>query len=296
MTVPPPAFASGADHHNEPGEHGAAEERVEIAAKTARKAGIETAVAGPGSIRETVTLYGKTAVDHGSISHVRARFPGPITEVMVEIGDRVRKGQRLATVESNDSLQIYPLLAPIDGQIIDKQASGGEFSGGRVLFTIANYEQLWAELRVFPGRRAQIARGQPVVVSAGKQRAVSTIANLSPGAEGQPFALARAAIGNPEGLWTADLMVQGEVVVSESRAPLVVDNRALQPLRDDTVVFVKVGDCYEARPLQLGRSDGRMTEVHGGLKAGERYVTENSYLIKAHLEISGDKSGAGHHH
>jgi acetyl/propionyl-CoA carboxylase alpha subunit len=43
---------------------------------------------------------------------------------------------------------------------------------------------------------------------------------------------------------------------------------------------------------RLGRSDGRFTEVLAGLQAGDRYVVENSYLIKADIE----KSGASHDH
>jgi membrane fusion protein, heavy metal efflux system len=53
-----------------------------------------------------------------------------------------------------------------------------------------------------------------------------------------------------------------------------------------------VDDTYEIRPLELGRSDGNLTEVLGGLQAGDRYVVENSYLIKADIE----KSGASHDH
>ena len=44
--------------------------------------------------------------------------------------------------------------------------------------------------------------------------------------------------------------------------------------------------------LETGRSDGRMTEVLGGLEPGTEYVVGNSYLIKADI----DKSGASHDH
>ncbi|MDP5209080.1 efflux RND transporter periplasmic adaptor subunit [Microbulbifer sp. 2205BS26-8] len=274
------------------GAHEFREDRVQIADKTAYKAGIRTTLAGPGTIEESITLYGKTAIDHRSISHVRARYPGTLVAIEKGLGDLVEKGQKLAAIESNDSLQVYPLVAPIPGQVIDKQVSLGEFSGERVLFTIANYSRLWAELRVFPGRRGKISRGQRVFIIAGERTVDSTIASLAPGGNGQPFAIARARIENPDNLWTTDLMVQGQVVISENRVPLVVENRALQLLRDTTVVFVKVGETYEARPLALGRSDGVVTEVLSGLTVGERYVTENSYLIKADLE----RSGAAHSH
>ncbi|MGL6159120.1 efflux RND transporter periplasmic adaptor subunit [Microbulbifer sp.] len=288
------AWASGEGGH---GDHKSAhdetrEERVRIDTQMAAKLGIETAVAGPGEIRLSLTLYGVTALAHGSLSHVRARFPGPISAVAVEIGDRVKKGQTLAEVESNDSLQVYPITAPIDGLVIDKRASRGEYSGDRQLFTIANYDQLWVELRVFPAQRAQVARGQKVTLEADGKRVGTQIANLVPAAAGQPFVLARAPIDNREVGWPPDLMLQGRVLVDRVRAPLVVENRALQPLRDRRVVFVAVGDSYEARPLELGRSDGRVTEVLGGLKPGDRYVTANSYLLKADIE----KSAAEHAH
>jgi cobalt-zinc-cadmium efflux system membrane fusion protein len=66
----------------------------------------------------------------------------------------------------------------------------------------------------------------------------------------------------------------------------------LQRLRDSDVVFEQSGDTYEARTLELGRSDADYIEVLGGLSNGARYVTQNSYLIKADIE----KAGAGHDH
>ena len=58
------------------------------------------------------------------------------------------------------------------------------------------------------------------------------------------------------------------------------------------LVFIQVGDVYEIRPLELGQTDGEFTEVLAGLNAGDSYVVENSYLLKADLE----KSGASHDH
>lgn len=275
--------------HTSGGDHEYSNE-AKISETSANKAGIETAVAGPGTIHETVTLYGKTALDHDNISHVRARYPGPAIEVFAEIGQRVEKGDRLATIESNESLQPYALRTPITGEVIEKEISRGEFSGERVLFTIANPDPLLAELQVFPGQRNQISPGNNVLLKAGGQVVSSTIKSVVPAAHEKPFAIARALIDNRKRQWAPGLMVQGQVMVNVLNSPLVVENRALQPLRGATVVFVKTGDRYRARPLRLGRSDGRVTEVLGGLQVGERYVTANSYLIKADIE----KSAAEH--
>ena len=72
----------------------------------------------------------------------------------------------------------------------------------------------------------------------------------------------------------------------------MIEDRALQSLDNSQVVFIQDGDAFEARPLELGRSDGEFVEVLSGLMIGERYVVDNSYLIKADIE----KSGAEHAH
>ena len=66
----------------------------------------------------------------------------------------------------------------------------------------------------------------------------------------------------------------------------------MQSFRDFTVVYAQVGDTYEVRMLELGRRQGALVEVLSGLAVGERYVAENSFLIKADIE----KSGASHDH
>ncbi|MGS0758189.1 efflux transporter periplasmic adaptor subunit, partial [Roseateles sp. GG27B] len=78
----------------------------------------------------------------------------------------------------------------------------------------------------------------------------------------------------------------------ELAVPVAVAVGAVQSLRDWQVVFGRYGQQFEARPLELGRSDGRFVEVIKGLQAGERYAAKNSYLIKADI----GKSGASHDH
>jgi cobalt-zinc-cadmium efflux system membrane fusion protein len=49
-------------------------------------------------------------------------------------------------------------------------------------------------------------------------------------------------------------------------------------------VFVREdSDKIEARPVELGDSDPRFVEIRAGLSAGERYVAENSFVVKAEM-------------
>jgi cobalt-zinc-cadmium efflux system membrane fusion protein len=49
-------------------------------------------------------------------------------------------------------------------------------------------------------------------------------------------------------------------------------------------VFVRENsDKIEARPVQLGEADPKFIEIKAGLSAGERYVAENSFVVKAEM-------------
>ena len=86
--------------------------------------------------------------------------------------------------------------------------------------------------------------------------------------------------------------MRAEVVVSESEVPLAIQDNAVQVVDDKPVVFIVEKGAFEARPVELGRGDGRFSEVLAGLKAGESYVSGNSFVLKSEL----GKEGAEHGH
>lgn len=286
--------AVSADYQGTRGEwaYDSHEGRVTISDDMAERSDITTATAGPGSVAETLTLYGRIAADPASVAQVRARFPGLIRTVTKSVGDSVTRGERLVTVEADDSLQRYTLTAPMDGLIVERMASAGEVAGDGALLTVADYSTVWVQLSVFPKQLDLVRVGQPVTVHGDAMQASGTIAYISPAGHNGPARHARVVLDNPEGRWSPGMAVRADVITSEADAPLVVQNSALQAFRDFTVVFAKVGETYEVRMLDLGRSDGQTTEVLGGLKPGTEYVAGNSYLIKADIE----KSGASHDH
>lgn len=279
--------------HSEEGEHeehGA--ERTHIAPDMAQQVGITTAVAGPGTLAQTVTVYGRVTTTPKSVSHIRARFPGLVTEVRATVGDTVQAGDVLASIESNESLKVYQVRSPIAGVITKRHANTGESTKDSVLFTVSNLDVLWANLKIFPSQRAQVSPGDTVVLSTDTLSQKATLRHLIPGSDGQPFVIARAELNNSDGRWVPGLLLEGSIQTNTIDAALVVPEQALQTLEGKTVVFVVEDDAFVARPVQTGRSDGQRTEILSGLVAGETYVVDNSYLIKADIE----KSGAAHSH
>ena len=268
------------------------EGRLTMSAAIAKESGMTTAIAGAGKLQKTVKLYGQALPDPVRVSHIQARYPGVIRAVKATIGSQVRAGDVLASVESNESLRQYNITAPISGTIIERHANPDEFTGDNVLFTLVDYSQLEVHLHAFAKDANKLKTGQTVLLEGEGRSAISKIESLTSHEDGAPTLIAHIPLPNSLGDWVPNQSLAGAVTLAEIPVALVIDNRALQGFRDWQVVFIQVGDTYEIRPIELGQSDGQFTEVLGGLNIGDRYVVENSYLLKADLE----KSGASHDH
>jgi cobalt-zinc-cadmium efflux system membrane fusion protein len=270
------------------------EGRTKISAEVAEAFELETLIAGPEVLQETATVYGRIMPNTERVREVSARFDGVIQSVYPSIGDTIRKGQPLAKIESNESLKSYTITAPISGVITQRDANPGEQTGGRQLFTITDTSSVWVDLSVFPADRERVRAGSPVkiTVATGGQPVEGTISRVNILAENNQSVTARTVLDNTDGLLLPGTYVTAEVTIGTHAVPLAVKRTGLQAFRDFTVVYAQIGDEYEVRMLELGRQDRVWVEVLGGLDPGTRYVSENSYLIKADVE----KSGASHDH
>lgn len=208
--------------------------------------------------------------------------------------------QKLASLGGAGSvggnLTRYEIRSPIDGVVVEKHLSLGEaVQGDAKIFVVADLSTVWAEMTVAAkdlnavhiGQTARIKATAFALETSGKVSYVGALVG-----EQTRSAKARVVLPNPQGVWRPGLQVNVELVAGTVDVPVAVAAKALQKVRDWNVVFGRYGEYLEARPLELGRSDGKFVEVVSGLNAGEVYAAENSFLIKADLE----KSGASHDH
>lgn len=279
-------------HEHGSDEHDSHEQAVNISESIAQKSKLQTSVVTAGIVGEQLQVYGRVVNDTSQTNHVRARFKGIISAVNVQIGDQVKQGDILAYVESNESLKTYPIKAMMSGVVIERHANQGELAQEQVLFTLADFDQVWAELQIFPGQLAQIKSGQKVLLSFLGVSIDSTIEHIIPSLAEKPYAVARVKIDNESGNWSPGIMVSGLVTINQFEAKMIVKQQAIQTIENQAVVFVKDYDTYIAQAVELGRSDGHFTEIISGLQLGDEYVSDNSYLIKADIE----KSAAAHDH
>ncbi len=270
------------------------EGRTKIETAVAEALEIETTVAGSVVMQKTISVYGQITANSERLRKINARFDGTIKSVLASQGEQVRKGQKLATIESNESLQLFTITSPINGVISQRDANVGEQTDGRQLFTIMDTRSVWAELSVFPADLAQVKMGAPVTITdtTSGHTVKGKVSQINPLAEVDQSVKVRVVLDNKKGQLRPGRHISGTITVGKHTAALAVKRSGLQAFRDFTVVYAQIGEEYEVRMLELGLQAGEWAEVLSGLEPGTRYVSENSYVIKADIE----KSGAAHDH
>jgi membrane fusion protein, heavy metal efflux system len=248
-------------------------------------AGIELQTAGPGTLRDSLLLNGAIQPNQEALVQVTPRFAGIVKAVRKRIGDQVTKGELLATVESNQSLTSYELRAPIAGTIIDRQASLGEYaSEQKPAFIIADLSSVWVDLSVYRRDLKRVHVGDSVVVDAedGGENIDAKISYVSPIGNGDTqSALARAVVSNNELRLRPGLFITGRVLLAAKPVNVAVKSSALQTLENRAVVFVRSGERFEVRDVEIGDRDPEYVEIVFGILEGDVYAAKNSFIVKA---------------
>ena len=275
-------------------EHGG--DRIVITDVKLAAAGVVMREAASAVLSDTLQLNGELRANQETVVQVTPRFPGIVRDIRKRIGDMVAKDDRLASIESNQSLTAYELKAPISGTIIDRQVSLGEYvSEQKPAFVVADLSTIWIDLSVYRQDIKRVRIGDEVLIDPddGGGEIKATVSYLSPiGARETQTALARVVLSNADGRLRPGLFVTARLVLAKREVPVAVHVEAIQTLENRTVVFVREGDKIEARPVEIGEMDSRHAEVKAGLEAGESYAAENSFVVKA--EIGKGEAEHGH--
>ena len=356
-------------------EYSQIEGKVQLGADQRASAGIVLDTVGPRRMVTTLDLPGEVKADDTRRAHVVPRLQGVVTDVFKQEGDRVRKGELLALLNSREladaksgylaaahrveftrvtlereetlwkkkisaerdyleakrafdeaeltqrlaaqtlvvlgvpqatlpalatapaeSMARHEVRSPLDGTVTERNVTIGEaVTADEKLFEVTDLSSVWVDIAVYASDLAAVHQGQEATVrSTDLGSEVSGRISFFGPLVGQETraATARIVVPNAGGRWRPGLFVTVRLVLEATTVPLAVSVDAIQTFRDWQVVFVRYGDWFEARPLELGRSDGEWVEVRGGLKAGEQYARKNSFAVKAEI----GKLGATHDH
>jgi RND family efflux transporter MFP subunit len=195
-----------------------------------------------------------------------------------------------------------PLLAPIDGRIVDLRLVPGTFiNADEILVQIAGGGPLWLRAEVAEVDTPRIETPTGAWFDLGHHREVLTASNsrlIGVGGLIDPVTRTLPVIFEftPETHHPIRInqSVQAEVYTGEQVQGLAVPRGALIDDGGQPVVYVQTGgESFTRRPVRIGLRDQDWVEIRSGVEVGERVVSEGAYDV--HLAAA-DPAEAGHGH
>jgi cobalt-zinc-cadmium efflux system membrane fusion protein len=247
------------------------------------------------------TLYDKKI--SAKQDYLNAKSAYQETKINVQLGTQKLQAfgineSEINTLSDQDqpNLRLYEVRAPIDGVIIKRHITKGEFvEDTTTIYEVANLSRVWVEIGIYPKDILKVKKGQTVLVKlpvSGKETEAKII-YVSPIVEDETITSeAVAEIDNPNRDWLPGTFVQVSIDTENIEASIVVPKDSIQEIDGESVVFVRTPEGFQKRAVKLGRVDHENAEIISGLNVGEEFAVTNTFLLKAEL----GKSEAEHTH
>jgi len=253
-------------------------------------------------------LFARKISAQFEVQEAQARLAGAEIEVANARSRLLRLGVPRAEIESLDpkspeTMSGYlTVRAPRGGVVLERHASKGErVEPGKDLVLVSDLSEVWvwADLREHdvPSVLGKVNGGvkfdAEVRSPAGGKQYRGTLDVLSGTMNEQSRTVkARIVVPNPDGRLRPGMFVNIRVFLPGGGSVIAVPKAAVLSDEGRTFVFVhKEGDYWIRRPVTLGKRIGDMVEVRSGLAAGQRIVTDGSFLLKS--DVLRRKMGAG---
>ena len=243
-----------------------------------------------GNLGMALKAAGRVSVNLNKTAKVTPTLGGRLVKLNFDLNDRVKAGDVLALVESPELLgKQLELKAPIDGVIIERTATIGELvEKGNAVCTISEPAQLWVIAEIKERDIAAVKVGQEssfTVLPYPQEQFHGKVVLIGNQVEAASRTLeVRIAADNTDGRLKPGMFADVEIVTTVLENVLQISDRSLQTEGEEQIVFVAQGDNkFEKRVVKLGLEQQHRVQVLDGLKAGDKVVTEGSFILKSEL-------------
>ncbi|WP_106186003.1 efflux RND transporter periplasmic adaptor subunit [Legionella pneumophila] len=279
---------------------------VHLTPEQARMLDIKVVQATHRPIAQLLGLNGQIQLLPDAQADVSIRISGSVTAIDVNLGDSVKAGQRLATVQSRLVGNPPPSVAvnaPIAGIIDARNINLGQaVEPNTVLFHISNRDKLLVVAQVYEEDLGKVQVGQEVnvhVLSYPKQTFPGQVTLIEPNLDPLTRTVnVRITLDNKEGLLKPGMFVRANVILTHNKAALTVPNAALLQADNQQFVFVQNGGTYKRVDVKVGAVEDDYSEIIDGLVPGDLVVTQGNLELYT-LWLSGGRklqSGQEEHH
>jgi cobalt-zinc-cadmium efflux system membrane fusion protein len=184
-----------------------------------------------------------------------------------------------------------PVLAPISGEIVDRQCSPGQLlqAGATQCFTISDMSTVWVLVNVYQNQLSYVHRGEEVTVQTDAYPTLfhGRISYLAPALDPNTRTLqARIVTDNPGGKLKNQMYVTATVVAGTIPNAIIVPAASvLRNAENQPFVYVESGAQggamqFARRMVQIGETQGNQIEILSGLSPGDKVVADGSLFLQ----------------
>lgn len=180
-----------------------------------------------------------------------------------------------------------PVLAPIAGEVVDRECSPGQLlqAGATQCFTISDMRTVWVLVNVYQNQLSYIHAGDPVSVQTDAYPTIfhGRISYLAPALDPNTRTLqARIVTDNPGEKLKNQMYVTATVVAGTIPGAITVPVASvLRNTENQPFVYVQTGATqFTRRMVQTGETQEGYTEILSGLSPGEKVVADGSLFLQ----------------
>ena len=307
LTLINPAFAGPGHDHGESAFAGGAgpATHFDLTDQQMANLGITSAKAEFLSMQNAVEMLAFTELLPERTAAVSPHFEGKIVDITVKLGEKVKKGQPLVSLQPvNVGSQRVTLYSAIDGFVMQLDAGLGEIipTGGDIMHIGDPKQMLVRGVAYETPDIGSIEVEQKVEVHLdidpdrhihGKVQRINRV--IDP--ESRTFSV-YALIDTPEGDIQPGLQGTMEIFTGNDAPVLAVPKRSVLGELGSHFVYVIKDRHVEKRDVTVGTKTGHHIEIKSGLFPNERVVTNGNYQLQ-YISVGGIQEhdhGDGHDH
>jgi membrane fusion protein, multidrug efflux system len=224
---------------------------------------------------------------------------GFATNASLDAALATAQAARAAANEAGASIGDRVVRAPFSGQVSLRRISvGAVVSAGDEIATVSDISSIKLDFTIPETMLANVRVGQPITAKAaafpnadfgGTIQAIDPVVNVQ-----TRTATLRAVIPNRSGMLKPG-MLMNVTIESNPRTSVAVPELALVREGDTSFVYTIDGKQTAKRlAVQTGGRDGNLVEITGGLKPGDRIVTEGVVKLSdgAKVRVRGSNGAA----
>lgn len=191
--------------------------------------------------------------------------------------------------ETRSTKLLLSVRAPFEGSIIESSVVCGDFiEFGQSLFKISDLSFLWVNVSIYEKDLLRVRQGCEAAIEVAAfpdEKFKGELALISDVVDEKTRTVkGRVEVSNKQGKLRPGMFAEVDLVSALESKALFIPEWAVHDIKDKKVVFIPTGEnSFSVKEIATGSKVNGFVEVVEGLKEGDAFVSEGSFLLKSEL-------------